>query len=345
MNAFKQDLKKGFYPGVESTGKQIVIAVIGAGAIGQRHLQALSLMDRPVNLEVVDPSSEALQKAERALQEAGSAQQIITVHYHHNLEELPSHLDLAVIAVTADVRCAVLEDLLSRVTVPYLILEKVLFQKLSDYVRVRKLLEKNGTKAWVNCPLRTVACFKLLRRKIEGRPLHYSLCASHLGLGCNSIHHLDLFAFLGGQNDLTLDTSLLDEEIAAAKRPGFIEFTGTLIGRTGNGGTLRITSYRRGSVPPLLTISCEAVRFIYRINEQKAWIAGPWSGWRWRFFPLPFPMQSRLTHLAAGQILNDGFSDLPAFEESALLHMLLLQAFLQKTGPHRWKEDGLCPIT
>ena len=345
MNTSKRSIKKQLHPLLKHGAKPIVIAVIGSGAIGRRHLEALSLMNRPVALEVVDPSSAALMKTKRALQEARTAGQIIAVEYRHNMEGLPPRLDLAVIAVTADVRCTVLEDLLSRVTVPYLILEKVLFQKLPDYTRVRELLELNGTRAWVNCPLRTVACFKLLRRKIEGRPLHYSLSASHLGLGCNSIHHLDLFAFLGGQNDLTLDSSLLDEEIAAAKRPGFIEFTGTLIGRTGNGSTLQITSYRKGSLPPLITISCESVRFIYRINEQKAWIAGPWSGWRWRFFPLPFPMQSRLTHLAALQILNEGVSDLPAFEESSLLHMILLQAFLQTIGPHGWKEEALCPIT
>ncbi|ACA58591.1 oxidoreductase [Candidatus Desulforudis audaxviator] len=341
----KHSRKTRVCSGTERIKKPAVIAVIGSGVIGRRHLEALSLMDRPVTLEVVDPSAEALLKAERALQEAGLPRRTITVRYRHNLEGLPSKLDLAVVAVKADVRRLVLEDLLARVTVPYLVLEKILFQKLPDYGRIRELLGRNGVKAWVNCPLRAMAFFKLLRRKTEGLPLNYSFCASHLGLGCNSIHHLDLFVFLSGRNDIILDASLLDQELAAAKRPGFVEFTGTLTARNGKGGTVRITSYRRGSAPPMLTIFCESIRFIYRLNEQTAWVAEPRSGWRWRAVPLPFPKQSRLTHLVARQILNEGVSDLPTFEESARLHVLLLQALLPKTGRREWEEEGLCPIT
>jgi ubiquinone/menaquinone biosynthesis C-methylase UbiE len=39
------------------------IAVVGAGQIGSRHLQALSLIDREARLQIVDPSSQSLATA------------------------------------------------------------------------------------------------------------------------------------------------------------------------------------------------------------------------------------------------------------------------------------------
>ena len=48
------------------------IAVIGAGEVGSRHLQALALLKRPVKIFVVDPSNESLRIAKERFQQVCS---------------------------------------------------------------------------------------------------------------------------------------------------------------------------------------------------------------------------------------------------------------------------------
>lgn len=318
------------------------VAVIGAGQIGLRHLEALRGLDRVVALEIADPRPEALNAAVKVVE---GAHRIVPVNCHPDLSGLPPELDLAIIATTAEVRFAVLAELLSRVKLKNLILEKVLFQKLSHYDRAAALLAENRVQAWVNCPWRTAACFRDLPALFAGSPLNYYACATHLGLGCNSIHHLDLYAFISGRYDLTLKAGLLDDSVIESKRPGFCELTGTLTGQGEDGGTIRISSYTRGAMPLQIAVFSAEARIILWSTAQTAWCATAKSGWLWRDYPCPLPRQSEVTGPVIRQIFDTGTCNLPTFEQSAALHRPLILTLAQKFGDIKNGEDPLCPIT
>ncbi|MGQ0523503.1 MAG: Gfo/Idh/MocA family oxidoreductase, partial [Betaproteobacteria bacterium] len=128
------------------------IALIGAGQLGSRHLQGLALLDRPARVTVVDPVEASLATAKERFAQVkqGKVEAVFTQKF----EDLPEVLDGAVVATGADRRREAIERLLARSRVRVALLEKVLFQRIDDYGAVGALLEKSGTRAWVNCSQR-----------------------------------------------------------------------------------------------------------------------------------------------------------------------------------------------
>jgi len=209
----------------------IKIAIIGSGQIGSRHLQALSLIDRPVSIQVVDPDQNSIKMAQERFSQVQSTGNVNHIEYLKNTDELSECLDVVIVATSSNVRRSVLEKLLHYKKVQYLILEKVLFQKIEDLYFVQNLLVKKGTKSWVNCSRRMVPFYQKLKEKFNNTHiLNYTVSGSKIGIGCNAIHYLDMFAYLSKQNNLKLFSNQLDKNIITSKRKGFIEFTGTLYG-------------------------------------------------------------------------------------------------------------------
>lgn len=127
------------------------VAIIGAGNLGSRHLQALALTDIPLAVQVVDPSEKSLDVAKERWQEMPINPLVERVTFHKELDELNGNFDVVIVATSSKPRRAVVEKLLAKNKVRYMILEKVLFPRLSDYEDVGRLLERHNVKAWVNC--------------------------------------------------------------------------------------------------------------------------------------------------------------------------------------------------
>jgi len=256
------------------------IAIIGAGQIGSRHLQALSQLNRLTNIQIVDPNYKSLKRARERFLEIQKNENVQKVEYLKNIVDLSNNLELVIIATTSDVRRKVIEKLLLQKKVNYLILEKVLFQRIEDFAIVNNLLEQNNVKAWVNCPFRTIYFYKQLRAKFKNaKRVDYRVSSSNLGIGCNSIHYLDLFTFLTGQTIFTLFSDQLDSKIIMSKRPGFLEFTGTLYGISSRGSNIAVTSYLKGNAPLIISINSELVNCLIREDEGKAWISEKANNW------------------------------------------------------------------
>src|SRR5699024_8564222 len=129
-----------------------------------------------------------------------------------SISELDEEIDIAIVATKADVRKNVIEILLTLKHVRYMILEKVLFQDLESYKPVHTLLKTRGVRTWVNCPIRTNPFFQQLKYSLKpGETIHYDVCGGNLGIGCNSIHHIDLLSFLTGETKFTFTTKQLDD--------------------------------------------------------------------------------------------------------------------------------------
>src|SRR5688500_3624970 len=113
-------------------------AIIGAGQLGTRHMQALALLKEEAMVWIVDTSATALELATKRWQEAGSPEHI-TIKLINSIQELPAELSIVVIATNASVRRVVIEELLKHCKVTYLVIEKFLFNRGADFDAMQNL--------------------------------------------------------------------------------------------------------------------------------------------------------------------------------------------------------------
>lgn len=325
------------------------VAIVGAGQIGSRHLQAMSQFDQPVSLSIVDPDPSSLATAEQRYAQCTPTPQVMGVEYLRTVTELPSIIDVLIVATSAHVRRAVMESVLAHATVRTAILEKVLFQRIEDIDAVETLIAQHGVRTVVNCPLRMVEGYQTLRaRLMNARRVDLSVTGANIGIGCNSIHYLDLVAYLSGTTAWTLSSEMLDSLPVASKRSGFLEITGTLSGVSARGDRFAVTSYPDGSAPTVVQITTPTTRAIIRDRDSRAWIAMAERDWMWEDVPLVIPYQSQLTQVAVGQLLRTGTAGpvaLTPYTDSAVLHRALLTTLLGHLRQHTDFTGTTCPIT
>ncbi|OFY84029.1 MAG: hypothetical protein A3F72_18595 [Bacteroidetes bacterium RIFCSPLOWO2_12_FULL_35_15] len=309
------------------------IALIGAGQLGSRHLQALALVKQPISIQVIDSSFDSLKIAEARFREV-SINFKGEISFHTDLSSTKRNIDVAIVATNSKVRRIVVEQLITNSKIKYLILEKVLFVKTADYDAVETLLKENKIKAWVNCPRRMMPFYQELQKELSGT-IHFSATGNAWGLGCNGIHLLDLFAFLTRSNNIVLSNDLIDKTVIESKRPGYIEFTGTITGHTDK-HSFHITSFPNDVSPLYITINTPTAR--YSIQEGptgKVRISKLNNSWKWEEESFTMPFQSQLTNILVDDLLETGNCTLTTFNESSALHLLFLNnliSFLRKVN-------------
>lgn len=320
------------------------IAIIGAGQLGSRHLQGLKSARLPMRIQVVDSSQAALDTARDRYEQIETNPQIQSIDYLTDMDQLDAEIDLVIIATGSKPRATILKELLSKKRVSYLLLEKVLFPDLKSYHTIHDLLQDKGLsgKTWINCTRHLFQGYQLLQKELQNYTgiITYEKNGSNWGLGCNTIHFIDHFAFLTGDTDIQpFDLSALDPEIQASKRPGYVEFTGTITSSTKRGNILHITSSSRDDVASQLIISTDQAR--YEIDETSDTITK--NGQFWGNIGMKY--QSQLTGLVAEQILQQGICALPSYTESARLHLTFLQPLVKFYNNSTGKNGDNCPIT
>lgn len=315
--------------------------VIGAGQIGSRHLQALKTVKFPLAITVVDPNQESLKTTKERYDSIATGRYNHEVDYLTNIPKKSNPIDLAIIATSSNVRSKVVVELLKSAKTKYLILEKILFNKKSDYEAIGKLLRKTKTKAWVNIPLRVMPAYIKAREYFKYQRISYIVTGSKIGLITNAIHYFDHVAFITGSTDYKVDTSGLDPDPIKAKRKGFLELNGTLTARFKNGSNISLTCYPDGNTPIISEISSGSARYIGRESEGKAWLAKADRNWQWQEIEATIPPQSKITTLLAENILNKGTCGLVEYKESKKIHLQMLEPllkFLNKDGKNRYNS-------
>lgn len=319
------------------------IAIVGAGQLGSRHLQGLVRLNLPCEMHVVDPSQASLDVACQRAAEVPTAA-LHKLHFHQQIEALPPMLDHVVIATAADVRLSVMRALLQGRTVRNILLEKVLFQRQSDYSAAAELLQQAGSRAWVNCPRRAFPIYETLRTFFADDPLqNVEVRGGNWGLGCNSIHFIDIIAYLTGGSVHSISAALLDEGLIDSKRPGFKEFTGTLLGRCGD-TSFSLTAQRDSQAPLLLTFRGGNRTCIVDESAGRVFMCDPFDG-GWRMTEFKAPLLSELSTTVTQRILEDGSCALTTYTQSSAYHLPLLQALGEHAEHYLDGVNGICPIT
>lgn len=315
------------------------IALIGAGQLGSRHLQGLKKAQVQMNIYVVDACEESLKISELRYNEVEDNPLIQQIVFTTKMEELPQHIDLAVIATSSKPRAAIIRSLVEQHQCKQFILEKVLFPKLSEYDEISQLFIDNGVRAWVNCARRYFDFYQKLRAiLINDGPIDFKIEGKNWGLCCNSIHMIDLFAYLSGETQIQFDCGEIDPKIYESKRSGYIEMTGTIRGTTSQGSRLQISSYEEYEGELHITLQSQSHQAEIFEGRKTMMIDGEQE-------TLLIPFQSEMTGKYVEELTRTQQLPLATFEESVLLHKQILPHFIHIYNKIKGVQSDLCPIT
>jgi predicted dehydrogenase len=320
------------------------IAIVGAGGLGRRHMEALSHSPNDLRIHVVDPGEASLKLAREHAAKVFKDTEHLS--FHAVPRDLPRELDLAVIATNADVRRSAFEDLLAVAKPRYIVFEKVLFQRVADYQAVAERLAAEGIAAWVNCPRRMWPYYIKLREELAAAPTlsMYAMTSPETGLGSNAIHMIDLLAFLARESDITVDASRVKLYPGPTKRAG-IELTGTLVATTKKGAVLVYTSQPSGNNPLKIDIEAPDQRYVIEESAEMLHRADKAGGWKWQSEKADAVYQSRLTNIVADQLIASGTCDLTPYAESMTLHLPMIRAMSERLKSLGQPNAGEVKIT
>lgn len=320
------------------------IALIGAGKLGIRHFEAILKCKESIKLYVVDTSDISIKKVKEVLEtfEHGKIEDVII---SSSIIDLPEFIDVAIIATSSSVRAQIINNLVMKKKVRYLVLEKILFQKIEDYKKIDNLLCKYNIKTWVNCPRRMMSGHKKIRELFKDEKINQVVIqGGNWGLGCNSIHMIDLIDFFTGLNQgLICNGKLIDKEIIDSKRDGFFEFTGTLTGKINNSTSFVITSNANSNEAITMYFFGEKNSVIIKENEEKAFISK--NGIFFQEIRVPILYQSQLSNIVIEQILRTGDCELTPYKISVNLHIPIIETLIEHQIKCGKGDKKLCMIT
>lgn len=322
------------------------VVLIGAGQLGSRHLQALALSELEINVSVVDPSEEALRVARQRYEQITATPNVKGVTYYNNLSEVAQHIDVCIIATSANHRLSVLEQLVSKHSVEYLVLEKVLFQSVQELDCASELLERYRIKAWVNCPRRMFPAYRELREILQQhKQLIMAVKGNDWGLACNAIHFIDLWAAIGEHCDYQIELDGLSETVLDSKRVGYKEIQGMIVGHSDGVKHFELSCEVVGKAPHL-EVRFETESFIVNIDETEATaVLFEKKSKTQRVIDYRSVLQSAMTQKVVASLTQSGECDLTPYHESAALHRPFLKALTYYFTQFGGVENSRCPIT
>lgn len=321
------------------------VALIGAGQLGSRHLQALAKSKIDISIEVVEPFEQSRAIAKQRYDEVKPNYNKGSVIFLDSIDQLSPKIDIVIIATSSDFRFEITKDLLNKKEVKYLILEKVLFQSVCQYHEIEDLLRNTNTSCWVNHPRRMWPFYQQLKKELSAsKKIVYSVQGGEWGLGCNGLHFIDHLSYMADSLELIVKSELLDDKIYSSKRSGFIEFNGELTGSIGN-SVFYLHSYKDFK-PTFIIVSADNLSAF--INESSGYvrISRRETGWKWEVLQLKIVhQQSELTDVLIGDLTTNGKCDLPTYYESMRLHIPFIESLLAKIEYIEKKKPTVCPIT
>lgn len=322
-----------------------IILLIGAGQLGSRHLQGLLRLEKKLNIFVLDPSEQSLEIARERAKEIPNNH---LTNYLTDWDLLPKRFNIVIVATGANVREMVVTKLLEGFKVDYLILEKILFQKLEDYKKIENLIKRLGLKTWVNHPRRMMKPYKVIKNIIlqNNEIASFQVFGGNWGLACNGLHFIDLFAYLTGSSIETIDGNWIDSTVHKSKRLNHIEFTGTLKGRMKDSSCFTISSMDGSQEPISICISTKSNRWLIQEGSiMKVIHLAKDNDFEEHIGSFNMLFQSVLTTNLIQDILESGKCDLPTYNEACQSHVPFITTLLQKHNELLDLEVNICPIT
>lgn len=331
-------------------GKRILI--VGCGELGSRHLQAVAKMDSVAEVEVVDPSSDSLALGQKRLRELGDRNLEIEYRWLRSLDEASHGGDACILAVCADARLSLFEEILLRLGYKTFILEKVVAQKVEDYEQMLRLEEEYGASVWVNCLWRTYENHRHIKsRLIRGETFSVSVTGGNRGLATLGIHAADLFSYYEGGSEILRVSASVEPVLMRTKRKNHFDFSGTLQGKTSGGGKFFLSFLSEGEVlnntaPLQIVLNAPGYRAVADDIEGSCWESTLEKGWEWEKVDYQKDIYvSSTTRIFLNDIFRRRRCALPTLRESFPAHQFILESLLPEFQKQMGKEWTRCPVT
>ncbi|KOO06684.1 Gfo/Idh/MocA family oxidoreductase [Vibrio hepatarius] len=306
------------------------VLIVGAGQLGSRHLQALAQLDKKFAIYVIDPSIKSLEIAQQRYSDV-SREHSPTVEYIPDIKLIEGlNIEVCVVATNAAIRFELVKKLTQLVDIKYLILEKVLFQSISQLDQAKELLKQSKIKTWVNCPRRQFPAYQDLAKKYQyAQSISLHVIGKNWGLACNAIHFIDLLHYLTNFSQYSLNYQK-DVKIIDSKRAGYKEIVGGLDAHSDDQKHhLFLTCEHTECGQVMLDISVEIDGEHIELLEREGiarWLDK--EGDVIKDAPLKVLFQSQLTHKVVLDLIERGECELTPISISAMLH----REFLEKTS-------------
>lgn len=314
------------------------ITIIGAGQLGSRHLQGLMRGKTEMEIWVIDQSKESLKIAKSRCDEIEQASPKV-VHYAETVDVLPDTLDLVIVATGSKPRAAIVKILLAHSKVKYMVLEKFLFTRMSEYDEIGALLYEKGVKCWVNCARRMDDCYIKIKNLIEqDKPLKMEYVGPNWGMCCNSVHFIDLWMYMAGNSPYKVDMNEVESRILNSKRQGYIELIGKEFFKSEDGDLLTLSSLEIYTDVPVVKI--ENAGKVIIVNEAK----GEWYYNGQTHYDRLY-QQSEMTGMLADEIFETSNCKLVDYTSSAEYHKPYLRAVIDFVNKIQGTNFDSCPIT
>ena len=291
----------------------------------------------------MDPNENALSLAKQRYLNISNPNDKNKISYFKDSRDLPGKLDIAIISTTSNVRRNIIESLLDKFSIKYLILEKVVFQKSKDFKFIQNLFLEKGVKVWVNCARRSYPFYKKIKNELVDGKISIKVMGNDWGLACNGIHMIDLLAFLSGEKEFIFNIGGLEKTNIDSKRKGYKELKGTLKIQTSRGDILVLNDSDKYNENLKISISNGSMQF--NIYEGQGMIVKHTSDNERQEEKISIPFQSDLTGSIVDQILDTGESDLTPYDECMQYHVPMLDAFNAHISILTGKLETECPIT
>ena len=149
--------------------------MVGAGQLGSRYLQGLSIFECPLRIFILDINPHSLELSKDRVLNFDRALKHHEISYHLSITECPNYFDLVIDASTSHTRPIVIKGIFAHAKVRFWILEKILAHNISSLNEIEDCLIKNSV-AWVNTPRRIIDWHKQLKKVFNKKlPLDLSL--------------------------------------------------------------------------------------------------------------------------------------------------------------------------
>ena len=315
------------------------IAVIGAGNIGRRHLQALTHLDSYYTLFAVDPSFDAINLSSQMYEEAKNNNSP-ELYLLDNINDLPQELFAVIIACNSEERYIVSKKLFKK-NISNIIYEKVLFQNTDEYYEINSILKKRKIKAWVNCWRRTCLLYQNFKKKYLNQKLtSLSVKGSNWGMASNAIHFFDLVNYYTDSTDFKFKDNNI--KVFESKREGYYEFDGIIRGAFNSGSSSFTLESNKNDEKLNYEVKLEFEKNILIVKEEDQYWYEKLDGYSSEKHNFEIIYQSEMTQNHIINLVEKGNCDLTPFVTSCGIHLTMIDYF--KTIFKKNNSTG-CPIT
>lgn len=305
--------------------------------MGCRHAQSLLGHKEQYEVHIVEPSDDNIRVNSERI---GAATNDFTRHL--SLDDISGDFDLAIVATSSGPRYNVVKQLLHK-GIKLFLLEKIVFQSAEQFTEIRQLMADQNARGYCNFVNRYFNAYNEVKEKLSGNlePCTMTVYGGEFGVGCNSIHYIDIFQYINGRNKLVMnDCNLTLSDAENRRGKEYKEFTGSINISDSRKNTLTLISDKKFQGGVIINILAPNGQYILSEQTGQMFFLANNQTMVSDFTIVP---TSKLTHTIAQEIFS-GNCRLTQVAETAEAHGLLFDCF-NKIVYNTTGEKLLCPIT